>query len=58
MTYYERLRNRYDKNVYCSPEEKEERFRRMIEAEERRRLKEEYMAEIRKDQEVMKNDKN
>ena len=58
MTYYERLRNRYDKNVYCSPEEKEERFRKMLEAEERRRLKQEYMAEIRKDQEVMKNDKN
>ena len=30
----------------------------MLEAEERRRLKEEYEAEIRKDQEVMKNDKN
>ena len=49
MTYYERLRNRYDKNVYCSPEEKEERFRKMLEAEERRRLKEEYMAEIMND---------
>ena len=58
MTYYERLKNSYDRNVYCSPEEKEERFRKMLEAEERRRLKEEYMAEIRKDQEVMKNDKN
>ena len=58
MTYYERLKNKYDRNVYCSPEEKEERFRRIQEAEERRRLKEEYMAEIRKDQEVMKNDKN
>ena len=58
MTYYERLRNRYDRNVYCSPKEKEERYRRMLEAEERRRMKEEYMDEIRKDQEVMKNDKN
>lgn len=58
MTYYERLKNKYNRNIYCSPEEKEERFRRMLEAEERRRLKEEYMAEIRKDQEVMKNDKN
>ena len=55
---YERLKNEYDRNVYCSPEEKEERFRKMLEAEERRRLKEEYEAEIRKDQEVMKNDKN
>ena len=52
--YYKRLKNKYDRNVYCSPEEKEERFRKMLEAEERRRLKEEYMAEIRNDQEVMK----
>ena len=56
--YYKRLKNKYDRNVYCSPEEKEERFRKMMEAEERRRFKEEYLAEIRKDQEVMKNDKN
>lgn len=54
MTYYERLKNSYDRNVYCSHEEKEERFRKMLESEERRRLKEEYMAEIRKDHEVMK----
>ena len=58
MTYYERLNNKYDRNIYCSTEEKEERFRKMLEAEERRRLNEEYRAEIRKDQEVMKNDKN
>ena len=37
-----------------SPEERTERFMRLVEAEERRRLKEEYRAEIRKDQEVMK----
>ena len=37
-----------------SPEERMERFLRLVEAEERRRLKEEYEAEIRKDQEVMK----
>lgn len=58
MTYYERLKNKYDRNVYCSPKEKEERFKKMLEAEEKRRLEEEYKAEIRKDQEVMKNDKN
>ena len=57
MTYYERLKNAYDRTVYCSPEDKEERFRKMLEAEERRRLKEEYEAEIRKDQEVMKYEK-
>ena len=57
MTYYERLNNKYDRNIYCSTEEKEERFRKILEAEERRRLKEEYRAEIRKDQEVMKYEK-
>ena len=57
MTYYERLNNKYDRNIYCSTEEKEERFSKMLEAEERRRLKEEYRAEIRKDQEVMKYEK-
>ena len=50
MSNYERLKNAYDRNVYCSPEEKEERFRKMLEAEERRRLKEEYEAERRKDE--------
>ena len=37
-----------------SPEDSMERFMRLGEAEERRRLKEEYEAERRKDQEVMK----
>ena len=54
MTYYERLKNSNDRNVYCSHEEKEKRFGKMLEAEERRRLKEEYMAEIMNDKEVMK----
>ena len=48
--YYERLKNKYDRNIYCSPEDKEERFRKMLEAEKRRRLKEEYEAERRKDE--------
>lgn len=54
MTYYERLKNAYDRNVYCSPEERTERFMRLVEADKERRLKEEYEAERRKDQEVMK----
>ena len=58
MTYYERLKNSYDRNVYCSPDERTERFMQLVEAEERRRLKEEYRDEVRNDQEVMKNDKN
>ena len=54
MTYYERLKNKYDRNVYCSPDERTEQFMKLVEAEERRRLKEEYKAERRKDQEAMK----
>ena len=37
-----------------SPEEKMERFMRLVEADERRRLKEEYEAEKRKDESVGK----
>ena len=37
-----------------SPDDRTERFMRLVEAEERRRLKEEYKAEIMKDQEAMK----
>ena len=54
--YYKRLKNKYDRNVYCSPEEKEERFMQLVEADKERRLKEEYRDEIRKDQEVKKNE--
>ena len=54
MTYYERLKNKYDRNIYCSPDERTERFMQLVEADKERRLNEEYMAEIRKDQEVMK----
>ena len=57
MTYYERLKNNYDRNVYCSPDERTERFMQLVEADKERRLKEEYEAEIRKDQEVMKYEK-
>ena len=53
MTYYERLKNSYDRNVYCSTEEKEGRFRKMLEVKERKRLNEEHEAEIRKDQEEL-----
>ena len=40
-----------NKYKYESPEEKMERFMRLVEADERRRLKEEYEAERRRDQE-------
>ena len=40
------------KGIICneSPEERTERFMRLVEADERRRLKEEYEAERRKDE--------
>ena len=51
MTYYERLKNKYDRNVYRSPDERTERFMQLVEADKERRLKEERRDEIRKDQE-------
>ena len=57
MTYYERLKNQNNRNVYCSPDERTERFMQLVEADKERRLKEEYRDEIRKDQEVMKYEK-
>ena len=56
MTYYERLKNKYDRNIYCSPDDRIERFMQLVEADKERRLKEERRAEIRKDQEVKKNE--
>ena len=56
MTYYERLKNAYDRNVYCSPDERTEQFMQLVESEKERRLKEEYRDEIRKNQEVKKNE--
>ena len=54
MTYYERLKNKYDRNIYCSPDERTARFMQLVEADKERRLKEEYEVERRMDQEVMK----
>ena len=48
MTNYERQKNAYDRNVYCSPEERTERFMQLVEADKERRLKEERRAEIRR----------
>ena len=39
-----------NKYKYESPDERTERFMRLVEAEERKRLKEEYEAERRKDE--------
>ena len=52
MTYYDRLRNQYDRNIYCSPEEKEERFRRLLENQEISERKELYKYECREQDEA------
>ena len=45
MTYYDRIRNRHDRNLYESPEDKEERFRRLLENQEISEQKELYKCE-------------
>ena len=52
MTYYDRLRNQYDRNIYCSPEEKEERFKRLLENQEISEMKDLYKCECRKEEGV------
>lgn len=54
MTYYERLKNAYDRNAYESIEDKTERFLKALERAKVNMIKAEYEAEIRMDQEVMK----
>ena len=51
VTYYDRLRNRHDRNLYESPEEKEERFRRLMENQETSEQKELYTYDYYKEQE-------
>ena len=48
MTYYDRLRNRHDRNLYESPEEKEKRFIRLLENQEISKQKDLYKFECRK----------
>ena len=49
MTYYDRIRNRHDRNLYESPEDKEERFRRLLERQEISEQKDLYKSECRED---------
>ena len=49
MSYYDRLRNRHDRHLYESPEEKEERFRRLLENQKISEQKELYKFEYRED---------
>ena len=52
MTYYARIRNRNDRSLYESPEEKDERFRRLLERQETSRQKDLYKCEGREEEGV------
>ena len=49
MTYYERLKNAYDRNAYKSIEDKTERFLKALKRAKVNMMKAEYEAERRKD---------
>ena len=49
MTYYERLKNRHDRHLYESLEEKEERFIRLLERQEFLKQKDLYKCECREE---------
>ena len=51
MTYYDRLRNRHDRHLYESPEDKEERFRRLMENQEISEQRDLYKYDCYKEQE-------
>ena len=52
MTYYDRLRNRHDRHLYESPEEKEEKFRKLMENQEISEQKDLYKFECKKEEGV------
>ena len=51
MTYYDRLRNRHDRHLYKSPEEKDEKFRRLLENQEISEQRDLYKYDCYKEQE-------
>ena len=51
MTYYDRIRNRNDRSLYESPEEKGERFRRLLENQEISEQRDLYKYDCYKEQE-------
>ena len=51
MTYYDRLINRHDRHLYESPEEKDEKFRRLLENQETSEQKELYTYDCYKEKE-------
>ena len=51
MTYYARIRNRNDRSLYESPEEKDEKFRRLLENQEISEQRDLYKYDCYKEQE-------
>ena len=51
MTYYDRLRNRHDKHLYESPDERDEKFRRLLENQEISEQRDLYKYDYYKEQE-------
>ena len=51
MTYYARIRNRNDRSIYESPEEKDEKFRRLLENQEISEQRDLYKYDYYKEQE-------
>ena len=51
MTYYDRIKNRNDRSIYESPEEKEERFIRLLENQEISEQRDLYKYDCYKEQE-------
>ena len=51
MTCYDRLRNRHDRHLYESPEEKDEKFRRLLENQEISEQRDLYKYDCYKEQE-------
>ena len=51
MTYYDRIRNRHDQSIYESPEEKDEKFRRLLENQEISEQRDLYKYDCYKEQE-------
>ena len=52
MTYNDRMRNKHDRHIYDSPEEREERFVRLLERQEFLEQKDLYRYECRKEEGV------
>lgn len=52
MTYHDRIRNRNDRSLYESPDERDEKFRRLLERQEISEQKDLYKFECRKEEGV------